>query len=212
MVRQMRALRDGSMLFTGAFSTTDGIGYLVHKLDRFGNVTHILDSNEPFLPGGGRQLERRIVVAGPQRFWVSNVSKYDIQLMTLDGDTLRTFDSAPSWWKQSDVSRAPRVHDIGVDSAGLLWITIAVPTPNPAAQRELMRSNPNVISLDALAKMVDHIVRVIDPMSGEIIAEQRYDYFPLTFLRPSIAFTIRNSATTDLSDYRLDVWRFGISK
>jgi hypothetical protein len=211
-VQQMRTLQDGRMLFTGAFTTRDGIGYLVHQIDRAGKVTHILESTEPFLAGRARTFERRMAIAGPQQYWLSRVTQYDIHLMGLNGDTVRTFRNAPSWWERPDQDSGPRIHDMGVDAEGLLWLTIAVPTPDPSAERELLASNPNVISLAALAKLTDHVVRVIDPVSGEVLAEERYDYFPLTFVSPHLAFTIRDAPDADPSDYRLDVWRFRISR
>ena len=130
----------------------------------------------------GRALSQSI---SRDRFWSTISNQYMLELLDLKGVVHQRLVRRPDWfqgWEASPqqepggarTAPQPRLYSVRQDSAGLLWALASVPDPK-------WKSAPGGVSVAAFAGTSDAMLAVIDPLTGTVLAEHRFDE-PLGFV------------------------------
>ena len=149
---------------------------------------------------------RWIAPVGNDRVWAAPVTKYVLELWTFSGQKIREIERSVSWFKphkqfghnpdQPNAPPNPGVMDLRIDSAGKLWVILHVADEKWKSGLGNVRGlyNKQVRGIADENKYWDSIIEVIDPVSGTLVATQRFDQ-PLRWISESdFARSYRQSA------------------
>ena len=189
----------GTMLPEGTTKedVEDGSWPYLHVIDRHGAVLRSFLPRDAALGG----LGHRIVAAAGDRVWVATMHRPTLEEWSLEGERLRTIDRDVDWfppWDSTDVQQLrfrPRVADLGIDAEGRLWVKTYV----PLADRQTARSAADY------DRVLDTILEVVDPATGALLAQRRFDE---AHLKRVAGRDLWATARQDSSGYvMVDVWR-----
>jgi hypothetical protein len=147
------------------------------------------------------------------RFWSTVANRYEIELLDSAGKVLRTLSRRPGWfapWDFVRVNRAserqpplPRMGRIREGPDGLLWVAVTV------ADAQWTFVPPGVFTHTADNRAIDVMLAVIDPKTGELLAERRLPSAIGFVGRGNLVFTAAEHA----SGYVFaDIWRVSLER
>ena len=154
------------------------------------------------------EIRRLAPAAGAGRFWSTIANRYEIELLDSAGKVLRTLSRRPGWFAPWDFVRVtpgserqpplPRMGKVREDPDGLLWVAVTV------ADAQWTYVPPGVFTHTADNRETDVMLAVIDPKTGELLAERRLPGAIGFIGRGDLVFT----ATDHEDGYVLaDIWR-----
>jgi hypothetical protein len=151
--------------------------------------------------------------SGEGQFWSTISNRYDIELLDTKGAVHRTLSRRPDWFAPWDFVREgpgserrpplPRVHAVREGPDGLLWVSVRVPDAN------WTYSPPTVATHAADDREIDVMLAVIDPKTGELLAERR--------LPGAIGFVGRRDLMFTAAEHEdgyvfADIWRVSLKR
>lgn len=199
---------DGRGIFVAGAPDPSEIRARVRLLSSDGDLTP-LERESGMYVAGEMGSGYRTVAPSEQGYWVANFHEWDIRHLTLTGDTLARINDTPEWWEPSDapelegyIDTAPAILGIHLDGDGRLWVAAGIPIPDRDAFEAFAQGATGAEVATALA---DHVIRIYDASTTELLSEQRFDYLPLKFLnRDLAAAAIPRGDSVVVAVYRLD--------
>jgi hypothetical protein len=201
-------LGDGRMLVNTAIQTPEKIGIPAHILGTDGQpaLSFGNDSRDPqgeFVEGNWRTVS----YSGGDRVWVGPLGEYRLEAWDTTGVHLKTLIRSAEWFQHWDRRSArqpfgeepnPILLSAHEDARGRLWVISRVPDRNwkPGFKEP------------AYEEVYDTVLEVIDPLSGDLVASQRFDGEEHLFLYFISADLLTSFSVNDVGLERVHVWRF----
>jgi hypothetical protein len=117
-------------------------------------------------------------------FWVAHVADYVIEKWDTNGARLLAFRRRPSWFPpyaetmgRRESTQPSLITGMWQDSEGLIWVVISVPDRQYAENRRELPSVGGFRAVEPTSRrsLVDTVIEVFDPVSGNLIASRRFD-------------------------------------
>ena len=170
----------------------------IHVIDRTGAL------DRSFLPRRHRMLGTRIAAVSGSRIWLATMHRPVLEEWSLTGRRLRRIERELDWFEPWDTTDdgiiealrlRPRVAGLGVDVKGRLWVK----TYLPVVDRETVRSRADY------NRVMDTLIEVVDPATGETLARRRFD---AAYISRVAGRDLWATARQDSAGYvYVDVWR-----
>lgn len=170
----------------------------LHVLDRTGLVV------TSFLPRGSGTIGSRVVASTIDRIWVGKMHRPTLEEWSLSGERVRVIDRDLDWFEPWDtvgegalegLRFRPRVAGLGVDGEGRLWVKTYI----PLVDRESVRSAADY------NRVMDTLIEVLDPETGELLAQRRFDP---AYIRRVAGRDLWATVRQDTTGYVfVDIWR-----
>ncbi|HEX8276194.1 MAG TPA: hypothetical protein VF615_26380 [Longimicrobiaceae bacterium] len=207
-------LDDGRMVAHQMVMGRGGVGQPLHVIDPAGRIAQSFAGTEKWDPAKLYLGMRNIAPASGNRIWSARAGSYRVELWGADGSNPLTVVRNASWFRpwEHEVRRSaeglerPRVVDLAEDWQGRLWVSILVRDPKhrPASGT---REVP-ITEVDADTEF-DTILEVLDPRSGRLLAQRRFEQSISEFVGDgSMVVTRREDADGNIV---VDVWRVRLS-
>jgi hypothetical protein len=181
-------LSDGRIVTAQIITNTTSAGLPLHVIGKDGKIERSFGAENPeYRREDHDLLWRWIAPAGNDRVWAAPVTKYVLELWTFSGQKIRELERRVSWFKphkqygynpdQPNAPPNPGIMDLRMDSAGMLWVIVHVADENWKSGVGNVRGmyNRQVRGIADENKYWDSIIEVIDPVSGTLVATQRFD-------------------------------------
>ena len=208
--RQVDVTRTGDLeiLADGRIVTAQiaGSGLPLHVIGKDGKMERSFGAENPkYRREDAHLLWRSIAPAGNDRVWAAPVTKYVLELWTFSGQKIRELERNVSWFKpqkQSGLNRDkpnappnPSLVDLRMDSAGKLWVIVHVADEKWTSGLGTVRGmyNQQVRGIADTNNYWDSIIEVIDPVTGTLVASQRFDQALKWISESAYASTYRQS-------------------
>ncbi len=176
--------------------STDGVGKPLHRVDDATDevVFSFGEADGSFDPDDGRALFRSVTWRDG-RIWSARHSEYVLEEWSDTGERLRTLRREPEWWVPD-----ANVWDVALRE-GFLWVVALVPTPEDGSP------SADIVVDPALADHMDTVIEVLDPQTGELVAQLRRDEMLFRWVR-GLLYSHRNLEDGGVA---LDLWRVSLS-
>lgn len=201
-------LPNGTWVVSGMSFTEERAGFPLHLMTSAGVIRNSFGGDMPVLTGRPSSTQR-MIASDPKRngIWAGRPDRYELELWTPNGERKRLLDRAAKWFPDREFEGSrnkwqdpihPRLRDIYVDDAGLVWSIVALakagwkPTPE------------NFGPLSTHWQNLDTMVEVIDPENGELVATQRFRWIASAFTNNGFLVSYREDADGIMV---LDIWR-----
>lgn len=176
---------DDSLLVVSMWvPTREHGGYRLHILGPDGSIRRSFDEVEDASAGGMTAIEQRSVAVRNRAIHAGHVNQYVIdewtQLGQLRGRLSREVDWFAPWSDRCctvdpDRPPEPRIRDLHVDSAGLVWVLVTVADRRWSEGVEPSEFGPTGYAIGDRHRFFDSIVEVIDPVAGTLVGTTRLD-------------------------------------
>jgi hypothetical protein len=191
-----------------------GVGQPLHIIDPAGRIARSLAGTEKWDPAKLYLGMRNIAPASGNRIWSAHTGAYRVELWGPDGSNPLTLVRNPRWFRpwEHEVRRSaeglerPRIVDVAEDRQGRLWVSILVRDPKRRPSRGTGEVAFTEIDLDA---EFDTVLEVLDPRSGRLLAQTRFERSIAEFIGDgSMVISRREDADGNIV---VDVWRARLS-
>ena len=150
---------------------------------------------------------RTVSYSGGSRVWVGPLGEYRLESWDTTGVHLQTLIRSPSWFQPWDRRSArqpfgekpnPILLSVHEDARGKLWAISRVPDRNwkPGFEEP------------AYEHIYDTVLEVIDPVSGDLLASQRFEGERHLFLYFIADGLFTSFSVNDVGLEQVHVWRF----
>ena len=157
------------------------VGYPLHTIDAGGRITSSFgDGGEVFRRDSPSAGWRRLSASSDGTVWAGHVRKYVIEKWTVTGEKILTLERSVNWFPaltgadswSPDVPPHSQLDGTWEDPDGHLWVSVLVPDPE---WREALTQVQGGGYVSLHDEYLDMIIEVIDPVSGEVLAGNRFD-------------------------------------
>lgn len=180
-ITQVILLRGDTLLLPAAISTEERFGLPLHLIAPTGDTARSFGADDRTINPKLAIANHRVVA--PQSdttFWVARIDRYEIERWHINGTRLQVLQAKRPWfvartqdWDGTFQTTPPsRVKQIHQARSGHLFVVLEraradwSPTPDSDSRRESSEGN----SLIAQMKQFEHVVEVLEPESGALLA------------------------------------------
>lgn len=215
----MHVTGDGRILLNANSTTRTRIGYPFHELDPVGNIVRSFGADSGASWGPRDESAFTFAEAGNRRFWTaSQIGKYELRLWGRTDSLLRIVERRVDWFRPyksvwmatPDRQASPWLVTFWEDGQGRIWTVTRVGDRDwkrglgPGKRGE---GGHMVYEVLSQRQVYDTMIEVLDPVSGRVIASQRFDdRFGFSISPGVISLAVRNEDGT----YQLRVLRLSL--
>lgn len=207
-------LPDGRLLVHGRVRSPERAGFPLHILAPDGRITDSFGSVVPESRRDRPQADlRQLSAVRDGKVWTAHLDRYEMELWSLEGELLRSVTRRTEWFQpwdyidgqELDVSLQPMTVAVWQDRQERLWTMVRVPAPDarPPTRARAEREQP-MPPFDVVDAGHDSIIEVIDPLTGRLLASQRFPQYLMGAIGEDIVYSMR---ATPEGDLRIDIWR-----
>jgi hypothetical protein len=198
-------LRDRSLLMNARVSTPEEIGLVFHRvsldgvsLSSFGDARSVVGLDDQIV-----EL-RELATSSKGGFWAARLNRYQFEYWPAGGSAPVKFERRVDWfpsWERSPgpvtaVRPKPAVAGLREDTAGFLWVCVAVPSSRwqPASKAPTSGEGGNLPSLVDFAKAYDTMLELIDPTTARVVTSRRIPFALFPSPDHPFAYAVREHA------------------
>lgn len=209
LVRVFDVTHSGQLIVEAEINTRNGLGRPVHLLSVHGVPERSFGSRDDSVrPDSPHDRMRVLSVAGPDRFWLARVNRYELNLLSLDGDELlsvvRDVDWFVPWHDDSPgtfYKTRPLPRIVGIVPLGDQLVAVLSLVPEAGWEPVPAATTLNATILD---DQFDTVVEVLDTASGEVKATLRSTYVLNAMIGGPFLYSVR---TDEEGHGIMTVWR-----
>jgi hypothetical protein len=179
---QVVRLTTGEVVHASIVRTPGAIGYPLHVLDANREIVRSFGTDTAMLLPGARILGSRVIAPAREGgIWSARPNAYIIERWDASGAKGSTVVRDARWFQSWVTPRShythenptPRTVGLHEDDKGRLWvITYTAPPDHRPAYDQNWHGE---VTEDDTRRVIDTIIEVIDPRSGQLLARERYD-------------------------------------
>ncbi len=199
-------LADGSFLVGGLTLAEGRAGFPLHRLNPEGDVVRSFGAYPAvYDPAYDVRGMRRSTIRH-DTLWATRIDRYAIDVLSLDGDHLRTLIRRAPWFPDRERTPSgpwgtylppPYMEDLSFDADGNLWVVMVLGRPEWVPDKQV-----DYVS-GARREYWRTLIEVLDPKSGRLIARTFMDQFCDGFTEPGVIYTHRED---EQGDVVYDIW------
>lgn len=203
---------DSLLVASMRLPTRHGKGHPLHVIGPGKGVIRSFGAD----PGGDREDPglaglRQVAPGNGDRFWAAHLTRYRVEAWSLEEERLVTFERDVEWFPPHDrgleahpeIPPAPWLAGIREDREGLLWVLVHVADDRWHAAVERRPDGAYRWASDRTG-FQDTILEVLDPRTGEVLAQRRSDLALRGFIDDRHVAAYRESPG---GVPRVEVWR-----
>jgi len=181
-LQDVAILASGTWLVSGLAYDEDHIGLPIHRISSSGEVLQSF-GGKVIVAEGRMASAQRILAARQERVWTASPVKYELEAWTPTGERRTHLIRQAGWFPSRDFDGSrthwsipihPRLRDLFVDQAGLLWVMGTV------AKEGWQPSPTNWGGIELEDGNLDTVLEVIDP-SGQLLVSRRFPWVATGF-------------------------------
>ena len=171
-------LSDSTKVANILVHSPERVGYPLHTMDARGGITSSFGYDGMVFRRDSQSAgRRRLAASAAGTVWAGHARQYVIEKWTVTGEKNLALERSVDWFPAKtgadswspDVPPHPEMAGTWEDPDGHLWVAVYVPDPE---WREALQAG----EYGPLAnEYLDMMVEVLDPISGEVLAERRFD-------------------------------------
>jgi hypothetical protein len=195
------------------FTSPELFGYPLHIFQSTGSRVHSFGAaSSDGADGSVGTINGTLALAAPDKFWTTEMDRYELSLWSTGGTRLRVLERRPEWFKpwhawdgRIDVAPpAPRMIAIRQTRGGQLLTLASVPAADwtPVPGRAANREAPPPTARD-FERATDTVIELIEPSRGIVVASKRFKQTLVDILND----TLMAGVSTDAAGRaQVDVW------
>jgi len=207
-----------SLLVANMMSTRgEHAGWRLHVMRTDGSIERSLDQAPDGRTAQIAEDFRALTSLGGDTFYAGHYNEYRIDEWKtsglLIGSILRSAPWFEPWtgrccWVSPTEAPPTQLRDLRLDHTGHLWVMLAVADSNWAAGLRPSTLDRGAYTYEDASLVYDAIIEVIDPASGMMLAEGRFDQMFVGFAGDGLVSSYREDDRTLRS--LLDVWQLSL--